>query len=701
MRIALIGAEIEENLALRHMHASLAQAGHEPRLFGFDSRAGVEETARRVAAWGPDLAGLSMLFTARATEFTALAERLRALGWDGHLTAGGHFAALHARELLRDHPAFDSIAHGEGEELMVDLAASLDRPDRVAGLSLRSPTGVRRTPPRPVRSDLDARPWPTRPARFQRYLGKPIANVLAGRGCYGRCHFCSIHAWHAQCGGKRFRQREPAEVARELGQLYHRRGVRIFNFQDDNFLLPRPRANLERLERLGAALAAEGVGRVALQIKARPDSIDEAVVDKLCSLGLFRVFLGVETDAVNGLERLGRGTDRLHNHRALDILGRQGVHTAFNLLMFDPDCDIASLRENLAFMARQRRFPLNFCRVEVYAGTTIQRRLGEQGRLRGDYTGQTYTIADPAAQAAYELFWRVFAARNFGEGGLHHASMHLDYHLHLLRHFHPERVSRGLVRDVKALVAALNQDSARRMGRILALAEGLPGVEEIEALATTLRRERAAADRRLKARCATLLETIRVAHQPARRPGRRAPVAAAAAAVLTAAWVGADSAYAQDDDDSVIPEVQEAAEEEREEEAIIPVELPPDLPDHTHMCEAAPPPWDLYQPPVPPPDPTGPIMGRRDMKKIHERHRGDCSLQVVVTVAEDGSVSRLRLNMNPMIPDLATRIRIIIEGMSFGPEFHGETVQAWLWQREVMVLEEPEDLLLEPEPKGD
>ena len=65
-----------------------------------------------------ELVGLSMVFTARAAEFLALAERLRAQGYGGHVTAGGHFATFHAGEILRDCSALDSIVHGEGEEVM-------------------------------------------------------------------------------------------------------------------------------------------------------------------------------------------------------------------------------------------------------------------------------------------------------------------------------------------------------------------------------------------------------------------------------------------------------------------------------------------------------------------------------------------------------------------------------------------------------
>ncbi len=675
MKVALIGAEIEENLALRHLHASLIEAGHRPRLFGFSSPADIEPVARAVAAWKPAVAGLSMLFTARSREFVDLARRLRALGFGGHLTAGGHFAAFHAAELLRDQPAFDSIATGEGEELMVELCERLQAPETVPGLVLRDPQGETRSAgPRPNRCDLDGRPWPTRPGRFHRYLDMPIANMLAGRGCWGSCAFCSIQAAHRLSGGRRFRQRAPAEVAAEMAHLHHQRGVRIFNFQDDNFLLPIAQASLERLRDLKAAMDAEGIGRVALQIKARPDSIAPGVVDQLVSMGLFRVFLGVETDAVQGLKRLGRGVRREQNHRALSILRDREVHTCFNLLMFDPDCDLASLRDNVAFMAQQRFFPLNFCRVEVYAGTPLEARLKEQGRLQGDYHGQTYTIADPAAQRAYELFWRVFAPRNFGEGGMAHEAMRLDYLLHLLRHFHPERVEPGLWRQAKALVADLNRDSALRMGLLLDRAEAIGSRAEIEAAVLELREGRAHADRRLARETAQLIARIERAAGARRAPGQplRAARPCVAAALLASAWVGAGSALAQDDE----PTAQQGG----------PTTAP--APPDTHMCEAAPPPWDLYQKlPVPIPLDEK-VLELPAVQGLRVKYLQRCTASATLYVDEKGKITKVTAFTTPRIEDFEQELTKALKGFEPDQEYRGQQHTVTLWHQVVSQVQE-------------
>jgi anaerobic magnesium-protoporphyrin IX monomethyl ester cyclase len=560
MRVGIVGAEIEENLAMRSIAASLVAAGHEARIFDFHARDQLDRVADAVAQWSPELLGMSMIFTVRAEEFMDLGRAMRVRGWAGHLTAGGHFAALHAPEILRDCEAMDSIVHGEGEEPMVEMARDLVALGGVPGLTVREADGtLRHTGPRPNLEDLDARAPSIRPAKFHEYLGRPIASLLASRGCWADCAFCSINAFHRQCGGgKRYRQRRIEHVVAEMAHLYHDLGARIFNFQDDNFFVPSRAANLERFAALRDGLRAARVGRIAMQVKARPDCIHEDVVDMLLEVGLFRFFLGVETDAVVGLRTLGRGIDREQNHRALAILRKREIHTCFNLLTFDPESTLEAIAQNVDFMRKQSFFPLNFCRVEVYAGTAIEERLRREGRLIGDYRGYSYAIRDLRAQRAYELFRPVFWPRNFGPNGMHHESMKVDYEYHVLRHFQPGRACRRLEKRVKGLVQEVNANSAELMDRVLAFAASprWDAPAAVAAEVAALQASREAADASLGPR---IRQTVRHIEQLAsgealRRPSFRA-AAASAAALMAAAGC-------------------------------------PRQVDDTHMCEMAPPPYE-------------------------------------------------------------------------------------------------------------
>ena len=141
MKVALVGAELEENLGLRYMASSLERDSHEVVIVPFNSSHDIKAAVEEVCRFGPQIVGLSMVFTSRGREFCCLAQTLRSQGYAGHIIAGGHFAALNAEKLLHDFPAFDSVALGEGEEIICALARHLNNPSTLAGLCYRLADG--------------------------------------------------------------------------------------------------------------------------------------------------------------------------------------------------------------------------------------------------------------------------------------------------------------------------------------------------------------------------------------------------------------------------------------------------------------------------------------------------------------------------------------------------------------------------------
>src|SRR5690349_19425967 len=100
--VVLVGAELEENLALRYLRGALEAEGFRVDQVVFDGEDDLERAAERIAASRARIAGFSMVFTHRSAEFARLVTRCRELGFRGLTVAGGHFAAFHAEPLLRD-----------------------------------------------------------------------------------------------------------------------------------------------------------------------------------------------------------------------------------------------------------------------------------------------------------------------------------------------------------------------------------------------------------------------------------------------------------------------------------------------------------------------------------------------------------------------------------------------------------------------
>jgi radical SAM superfamily enzyme YgiQ (UPF0313 family) len=145
MNAVLVGPEIEENLSLRYLAASLVRAGHDCAIVPFNRRRDLRAAAKAVLRRRPSLLGLSLVVQRRYPEYRELATLLRRLGFSGHITAGGHFAGLRAEEILRDAPAIDTVIHHEGEERIVSLMKLLDSggaaPGALDGISWRAADG--------------------------------------------------------------------------------------------------------------------------------------------------------------------------------------------------------------------------------------------------------------------------------------------------------------------------------------------------------------------------------------------------------------------------------------------------------------------------------------------------------------------------------------------------------------------------------
>lgn len=471
MKIVLVGAELEENLGLRYMVSALTQQGHSAVIVPFNEKAEILQTVKKILVELPDIIGLSMVFTSRGREFCHLAEQLRESGFKGHLTCGGHFAAFNCQKLLADFSCFDSVALGEGEELICSLADNLDDLAGVAGFCYRRNDGeicLNQGHANP--ENLDALPFPHR-TEFHEYYEKPIASVLSSRGCWHACAFCSINAWYRGGGGKKFRIRSIDNIVLEMKKLYHTHGVRIFNFQDDNFFLPDRQQALSRFSELRESLRREGVDEIAIAVKARPESINREVISVLDELGIFRVFLGVENASQRGLDNLNRKGTVEQIETALTILNDFDIHVAYNLLMFEPDTTMDDILINLRFMERHVDNPFNFCRAEAYACTGLEKKLRDYDILEGDYFGFDYRIKDDRVETFHKIVNYAFFDRNFSDFGLHYFNMEVDFSYQLMRRFYIDRLNEGLRAEVRAFIKETNVDTHRHLCRIYDLVQ--------------------------------------------------------------------------------------------------------------------------------------------------------------------------------------------------------------------------------------
>jgi anaerobic magnesium-protoporphyrin IX monomethyl ester cyclase len=482
--VAFVGPEIEENLSLRYLASTLAVHGHTSDIVPFNQDADFAPAVEAILAKQPLLVGISLAFQWRATDFLALAVALRERGYRGHITAGGHFATFESLPLLRDFPELDSIVRQESELTIVELVKALETQgslQEIPGLAVRDTVGEPRLTGEARLPDLATLPRPDRRGEPASCFGHGIAPLVSSRGCYANCSFCCIAAWHEQSlPGKRYRVRDPDDVAAEMVELKQTRGIDIFVFHDDNFFVPGHKKNKERFTALADALERRKIGQFATVVKARPTDTNPEVFRILVErLNCIRVYIGIETDTDQGLTTLQRWSSTKLNRSAIELVRELDLYTCFNMLIFDPDTTLDALATNIEFIRWAAEYPSNFGRVELYAGTPLLSRMLSENRCRGDYMQWDYALSNPDVERMFDLTMRCFHARNFGENALSNRIMATRFDIEVCRHFHPDVFRPSWLAHGKELSRRLATDGAEGLRRILEHVRARPASEDL------------------------------------------------------------------------------------------------------------------------------------------------------------------------------------------------------------------------------
>lgn len=278
-----------------------------PVLFGLPP----DEVARRAAAFGADVVGISTMANYYRRETIELVHALRGALPRAVLLLGGPDPTVDAAAYFAAAPV-DGIAIGEGEgtfaELLGRLAEGRDWRD-VAGIALPD----RSAAPRPLLTDLEAttpdfglvdleryyalaaRGWRSRPTYLRPGVERSV-DLVTSRGCPYRCSFCVIHA----SMGRKFRTVPIPAVIAQLRMLVERHGVQHVHLEDDVLNLDRRRfvALLEALVAARLPLTWDTPNGV------RADLLDAETVGLCRASGCVALILGVESGSQRVLDEV-------------------------------------------------------------------------------------------------------------------------------------------------------------------------------------------------------------------------------------------------------------------------------------------------------------------------------------------------------------------------------------------------------------
>ncbi len=396
--ILLIGYESEENLGIRSIAAYLEKMGISAAIIDC-GKTSKEEILSWIQRDLPRIVGFSLIFQRMIFDFARLIQYLRDNGVKSHFTIGGHFPTIAYEELLRMVQGLDTVVRHEGEETILDLYGKIESPDlwhTIPGLAYRENGTVRSSRPRPLIAELDSLPFPVRDSKVERVFGLDIRSIIAGRGCFFNCSFCSIHKFYHDVPGPKHRMRSPVNIVDEMEQLFHS-GTRIYNFKDDN-LGTRTAKQRAWIEEFASELEKrEFSNNIMWRISCRVDDVDAGALSRLASVGLRTVYLGIESGSEKGLKTANKHYHTTDIYQAIETLGMLGIDYEYGFMLFDPYSTFDTVRENLdllAYLGLNGRTIIRFTKMFPYVGTPIEKRLKDEGRLKGTMASPDYEFPD-------------------------------------------------------------------------------------------------------------------------------------------------------------------------------------------------------------------------------------------------------------------------------------------------------------------
>ncbi|MFC1557941.1 B12-binding domain-containing radical SAM protein [candidate division KSB1 bacterium] len=360
----------------------------------------IRKTAREIYKINPEVLGLSVI-DVNAVNAMKLVEYLRKLGYKGFIVLGGYWATLSSHKILETFSQVDACVRGEGEYTFYELVKALGSGKDfkcIRGLSYRDGGNIIENENRPLVNNLDDFPLPARDYTERVINMDSAPAIYTGKGCHGQCSFCSINAFYEHCSGDKIRTRSPANVVTEMEILIKNFELPYFTIVDDNFIMP-GKKGAEYIEEFKQEIESRKL-KLQFDLMCRVDLIDEELFRKLKSIGLRRVFLGVESGHENGLKRFNKKITVEKSLKAIATLQNLGLEFTVALILADPWTNYEEFETNLNFMKKIRntfdkdKLILSVSpKIVVHKYTAIYERLKTEGRLLGDwFKGYTYEL---------------------------------------------------------------------------------------------------------------------------------------------------------------------------------------------------------------------------------------------------------------------------------------------------------------------
>jgi len=292
--------------------AAMLKDKHEVRLLDMRIARSQGNLINVIRRYKPELVGV----TAASFQYKKLYRMVDKIKQEGDfkVVLGGPHVSIFKRRVLEETSA-DLAVMGEGEYAMVDICSGKPY-DLIDGLIYRKGGSVVENKVRPPNEDLDRLPFSALELfDMEAYADKKIP-ILTSRGCPYGCIYCSV----SLTMGRGFRPRSPENVIDEI-LYWHKRGYRLFQFQDDCFSF-----DMDRAKKICELILEKGIEiRWDIRNGLSAGKVDRELLRLMKKAGCVFVAYGIESVDEDVLRNMRKGSSLPQIKNAIRITREAGM----------------------------------------------------------------------------------------------------------------------------------------------------------------------------------------------------------------------------------------------------------------------------------------------------------------------------------------------------------------------------------------
>lgn len=353
------------SLPLNLLHASsLAAKEYDVSIIDLRTTRDWRRELRERMNCGTLFVGITTMVGASITSALKVAGYAKSLS-DAPVVFGGPHPGAAVVETLREITV-DYVAQGEGESVMPALARAIESGAEPAGIpgvwraGEAAPEGV--SPRREDLADIELMPEPpyglVELNRYMQYFGgKSYLPMETSRGCNRGCRHCYNSA---AAGG--WRAQSAARVLERTELLKDMSGADGIYFIDDNFFIDTGRALdiAAGLSRQGLFWQVQGVDVETIR------DMEHDTLDALCSMGLTRITMGIESGSDRVRRMLNKKPDAAGVMEVMKKLSGYPVIAYCSFIMNFPGETMDDLRKTINMIVSMTELNPNFRNSPIY-----------------------------------------------------------------------------------------------------------------------------------------------------------------------------------------------------------------------------------------------------------------------------------------------------------------------------------------------